>query len=217
MSLQDLSNLMSGIINRLLIIINPFSTKRKRIGPGRYIRYTKDVLKGRIFEIGKYTYGRPQVFSFGVTNKLIIGKFCSISAGVTIFLGGNHRTDWMSAYPFMDFLDEWPEAEGITGHPSSKGDVIIGNDVWIGYGATILSGVRIGDGAVIGARAVVTSDVEPYCVVAGNPARLINKRFDEEIIRKLLEMKWWDWPNEKIRKNVNTLCSSNLSDRLRHL
>jgi acetyltransferase-like isoleucine patch superfamily enzyme len=148
---------------------------------------------------------------------LKIGKFCSIAARVTIALGGNHRSDLVTTYPFIAFVADWPEAECLSGEDVaavSKGDVIIGNDVWIGYGVMILSGVTIGDGAVIGAGSVVTKDVEPYSIVAGNPARLIRKRFNDETIRKLLEIKWWDWPPEKIGKNLDVICGTDVAKLL---
>jgi acetyltransferase-like isoleucine patch superfamily enzyme len=169
--------------------------------------YTKDILIGDIYQIGDFTYGRPRIIAFGKDTKLKIGKFCSISANVKIFLGADHRIDWVSTYPFPALSKKWPEARGVKGHPTSKGDVIIGNDVWIAEGAVILSGVKIGDGAVIGGQSVVTKDVAPYAVVSGNPAALIKKRFDDETIEKLLAIQWWNWPIEKIRKNVHLLCS----------
>jgi virginiamycin A acetyltransferase len=124
----------------------------------------------------------------------------------------------MTSYPFPAIPDEWGQAEHLKIEASitaKKPDVVIGNDVWIGYGATILSGVEIGDGAIIGAMAVVAKNVEPYSIVAGNPARLIRKRFDEETIRKLLEIRWWDWPAEKINKNLDVICSDNVSEMIR--
>jgi acetyltransferase-like isoleucine patch superfamily enzyme len=144
-------------------------------------------------------------------------KFCSIANGVTIELGGIHRSDLVTTYPFKAFPDSWRRAKDLKSEEVdaiSKGDVIIGNDVWIGHEAVILSGARIGDGAVIGAGAVVTKDVEPYSIVAGNPARLIRKRFDDETIRKLLEIKWWDWPVEKINENLQIICSTDISRML---
>jgi acetyltransferase-like isoleucine patch superfamily enzyme len=173
--------------------------------------FTNLSLTGENFEIGDYTYGMPRVFFAGSQGtRLKIGKFCSISDEVIIFLGGNHRTDWVSTYPFISFPDEWPEAKDIPGHPASKGGVIIGNDVWIGYGATIMSGVTIGDGAAIGARALVASDVEPYSIVAGNPAYLVRKRFNEETIQMLLETRWWDWPIDKIKTNMGVILSTDI-------
>lgn len=176
------------------------------------IIFTKDKLKylGDFAQIGDYTYGSPKVFHWGENAKLYIGKFCSIADEVSIFLGGNHRHDWITTYPFPAFTDKWPEANNIKGHPATKGDVIIGNDVWIGYGATILSGVKIGDGAVIAARAVVTKNVDPYSIVGGNPARFIKKRFEDDLVEKLLDVEWWDWPIDKIRKYIDVLCSNNI-------
>ncbi|OQB29173.1 MAG: Streptogramin A acetyltransferase [Bacteroidetes bacterium ADurb.Bin174] len=174
--------------------------------------FTKDVYNNLPYIIGDYTYGKPIVLHWGEKANLYIGKFCSIADNVTIFLGGNHRTDWVSTYPFNVLTDFFPEAGEITGHPSTKGDVIIGNDVWIGHGATILSGVKIGDGAVVGAGAVVTKDVLPYEIVAGNPAKHIKMRFNEEQVSKLLDIKWWDWPVDKIKLNVFLLTSSNLEN-----
>ncbi len=178
------------------------------------LRYTNEIIRDENYQIGDYTYGEPTIIPHE-GRKLIIGKFCSISAAVKIFLGANHRTDWCTTYPFPDLDSKyhlWPGSEAIPGHPSSKGDIIIGNDVWIGYGTTILSGVTIGDGAVIGAMSVVSSSIDPYTIVAGNPARVINKRFDEHTIRKLLELKWWDWPVDKIRKETRILCSTDLAE-----
>jgi acetyltransferase-like isoleucine patch superfamily enzyme len=147
------------------------------------------------YTIGKWSYGRPEILSRKEGASLRIGSFCSFSTEVKIFLGGEHRIDWITTYPFNKL---WQSAKGFIGHPSTKGDVIIGNDVWVGHAAMILSGVTIGDGAVIGARAVVTKDVPAYSIVAGNPARLINKRFEEDIIQRLLKIAWWNWEDDKI-------------------
>lgn len=161
------------------------------------------------YEKGEYTYGAPRVvFPDG---KLKIGKFCSIAWDVTIFLGGNHRIDWIATYPFPTSCDRFPNAKGIEGFLNTKGDVVIGNDVWIGSDVIILSGVTIGDGAVIGVGSVVTADVPPYSIVGGNPAKVIKKRFSDEAVEKLLEIKWWDWPQEKINENVRVLLSGDIN------
>jgi acetyltransferase-like isoleucine patch superfamily enzyme len=180
--------------------------ERKLFPSSARLIYTKDLLGDR-YPIGDYTYGKPRVVSWGEGTSLRIGKYCSISTHVIIFLGSEHRTDWVSTYPFP-YL--WKEASATKGHPFSKGDVIIGNDVYIGYNVTILSGVAIGDGAAIGACSVVTKDVPPYAVVAGNPARVLRYRFDEEAIENLLKIKWWDWPDEKVKENIHLICSDSI-------
>lgn len=205
---------------RVAAVLSCLLGQQKEPEVPRFTRYVKDVLKGKEFEIGEYTYcsGRLNVIPYP-GSKLKVGKFCSIAPEVTILLGGtgDHKMDAASTYPFGSFNDDWPEANNprnkIAGDVPQY-DVIIGNDVWVGYGATILSGVRIGDGAVIGASAVVTNNVEPYTIVAGNPACLIRKRFDDETIRKLLVMKWWDWPSEKIKRNVNNISDAHVSKLL---
>jgi acetyltransferase-like isoleucine patch superfamily enzyme len=152
------------------------------------------------------TYGVPLVDDWHDGSQLYIGKYVSIASGVHVILGGNHRLDWITTYPFHDWGLAKPD------HRITKGDVVIGNDVWICQGATILSGVTIGHGAVIAAEAVVTKDVPPYALVAGNPARVKKYRFSEEQIKKLLELKWWDWPEEKVRQNVKLLCSPDIEE-----
>ncbi len=174
--------------------------------------YTRDWFKGRGFDIGEFTYGNPRIMHWGENATLKIGKFCSIADEVTIFLGGNHRVDWVSTYPFNFFKDEFPKAADIKGHPATKGDVIIENDVWIGRGVSILSGVHIGSGAVIAAESVITKSVGPYEIVGGNPACLIRKRFSQETIDKLLEINWWDWKPEDINKTVERLCCNEIED-----
>lgn len=158
-------------------------------------------------EFGDFTYGFPTILSWGEKTKLKIGKFCSISGNVIIFLGGEHRNDWVSTYPFNALLKNY---EYIKGHPKSKGDVIIGNDVWIGREAVILSGVKIGDGAVIGACSLVTKDVEPYSIVGGNPAKFIRYRFKKEIIDSLLDIKWWNQELEEIAEIIPLLQSEKI-------
>jgi acetyltransferase-like isoleucine patch superfamily enzyme len=164
--------------------------------------------------IGKYTYGNDniKVKNWGHNNVISIGNFCSIAENVTIFLGGNHRVDWVTTFPFGHlFTNEFNNFNG-SGCPKSNGNVIIGNDVWIGTGATIMSGVTIGDGAVIAANSHVVKNVEPYSIVGGNPAELIRLRFTTDQINKLLEIKWWFWDNEKINKYVSLLCDANIDN-----
>lgn len=171
------------------------------------LRFTKDNDRYSAFEVGDWTYGDPNVVSFPNCSKLKIGRYCSIAGGVTIFLGGEHRLDWITTYPFSALTSE---GKSIEGHPQTKGDVIIGNDVWIGQEAFILSGVVIGDGAVIGARSVVTNDIPPYSVVAGNPARVIRERFPELVIKDLLRIAWWNWPEDRIRQAIPDLLSADI-------
>ena len=154
------------------------------------------------YKVGRGTYGKPIVHSWGEPSTLKIGKFCSISGNVHILLGGNHRTDWITTYPFPVF---WDSAKHFTEQSISKGDVLIGNDVWVGMESMILSGVKIGNGAVIGARAVVSKDVPPYSIVAGNPAAVVKKRFPEEDISTLEKIQWWDWDDSKIKAAMHLL------------
>ena len=163
---------------------------------------------GRV-EVGEHTYGAPRIRWWGERANLSIGKYCSIAEGVEIFLGGNHRIDWVSTYPFPIFR-RWPEARNIAGHPGTKGDVVIGNDVWLGAGCVILSGVTVGHGAVVGCRAVVARDVPDYAIVAGNPATLVRMRFDPERIDKLLKSAWWDWSPSKIKDKMPLLLSADI-------
>lgn len=186
---------------------------KRKLHRRKKLFFTKDIFYYEKYIIGEHTYGQPTVLFPTKDSNLIIGRFCSIAKDVTIFLGGNHRPDWVTTYPFSagTFHSWYPEASHITGQPATKGDVIIGNDVWLGRGATILSGVTIGDGAVIASEAVVTKDVGDYEIWGGNPARLLKKRFTEEQIQKLKSIKWWDWDIEKIRKNLELLCSDNIN------
>jgi len=179
------------------------------------IKYTKEVLQGDCFRIGDYTYGVPEVLAQRQGAVLHIGKFCSIAGRVKIILGDNHRMDWLSTFPFPAFADDFPEVFGRNDYWFTKGDVVIGNDVWIGEEALILSGVTIGDGAVIGARSVVARDVEPYAIVVGNPAQVKRKRFPDEDIAKLLAVRWWDWPIEKIRAHLDILMDADIDSLVR--
>lgn len=187
--------------------------------------YLKNVITDLNIEIGNFTIyndfvNDPREFQKNNVlyhypingDRLIIGKFCSIACGVKfLFNSGNHKMSSLSTYTFPLFFEEWGLEKGkVTEAWDHKGDIVIGNDVWIGYEAVILSGVSIGDGAVIGCRAVVTRDVLPYTVVGGVPAKPIRKRFDEDTIAELLEIKWWDWPEEKIAERITDIQNGDL-------
>lgn len=160
------------------------------------------------WDIGPHTYGAPTVLEVGEAG-LRMGDYCSIGPNVTIVLG-NHRADLVSTYPFKTLSNFWPPAaEGQEDH-SSKGEVVIGNDVWLGAHATIMSGVTIGDGAVIAAQALVTKPVPPYAIVGGNPAKVIRYRFSESIISRLLALAWWEWPEEVVKERSAGLMSDDI-------
>lgn len=165
--------------------------------------------QSKIFPTGRHTYGiqNISVRSWGEGAHLFIGGFCSIASNQTIFLGGNHRIDWTTTFPFGHiFNDKFPAGQiNGNGHPATKGHVIIENDVWIGEGCTIMSGIRIGSGSVVAAKSVVVKDIEPCTIVGGNPAKPIKKRFPQQIVNRLLEIKWWDRSDEEINKIVPLL------------
>ena len=176
---------------------------RIKIRTEQQAEYTNDFIKA-----GDFSYGIPDVKYWDDKTSLTIGKFCSIANGVTIMLGGEHRTDWITTYPFNALVNELSE---IKGHPATKGDIIIGNDVWIAGGAKIMSGVTIGDGAVIGANALVTKDIPPYAICGGVPAKVIRYRFNKWTIKMLLKMQWWNWSDEKIAAAAVYLQSNDVS------
>lgn len=194
--------------------------------------YLNRVVKGKNIEIGDYTMYNDFVndpcdfeknnvlYHYPVNgDKLKIGKFCSIACGAKfIFTSANHSLKSLSTYPFPIFFEEWGlDAKDIREAWDNKGDIVIGSDVWIGYEAVILSGVTIGDGAVIGTRAVVTKDVPPYTVVGGVPARPIKKRFDEQTIDRLLKLRWWDFDREKIKECIPFIRSGNVDALIKQL
>ncbi|PZA12153.1 type B chloramphenicol O-acetyltransferase [Rhodopseudomonas palustris] len=145
-------------------------------------------------------------------DKLVIGSFCSIGSGAAFIMAGNqgHRSDWISTFPFF-WMPEMPAFAGAANGFQPAGDTVIGNDVWIGTEAIVMPGVRIGDGAVIGARAVVTHDVAPYAIVGGNPAKVIRKRFGDPDIARLLELRWWDWSDDELRAAMPILTSGDIA------
>lgn len=164
---------------------------------------------------GKYSYGMPKIHKWEQkdrTTNLIIGNFCSIASDVHVYLGGNHRTDWVTTYPFGHIHNNVFNTFDGYGHPASKGDVIIGNDVWIGDIVVIMSGVTIGDGAVIANNSHIVKNVEPYSIVGGNPAKIIKYRFTDEQIKNLLEIKWWFWDDDKINKFIPLMCNNNIDE-----
>jgi chloramphenicol O-acetyltransferase type B len=158
---------------------------------------------------GKYIYGKPRVRAFGINGKVTLGSYISISEDVTFYLGGNHRIDWMTTFPFPAF-GNFHEVADKKDFQSTNGDITIGSDVWIGEHAIILSGVTVGHGAVIGAYSVVGSDVDPYAIMIGNPAEILRYRFSRQQCDALLDIAWWDWPDEKLREALTSLCSTDV-------
>ena len=185
--------------------------------------FLKNIIKNPNIRVGDFTYyddfedvenfEKNVKYHFDFTgDKLIIGKFCMIASGVKFIMNGaNHLTDSLSTYPFAIFGNGWEKAMDGRFYPN-KGDIVIGNDVWIGYNATIMAGVKIGDGAIIATNSTVVKDVEPYAIVGGNPATEIKKRFSKPTIEKLLELKWWDWDIEKITKNIQNLTNNKIDN-----
>ena len=174
---------------------------------GDYTIYNDFVREPKDFEKNNVLYQYPVN-----KDKLIIGKFCSIACGAKfIFNSANHTLSSLSTYPFPIFFEEWGlDVKNITKAWDNKGNIVIGNDVWIGYEAVILSGVTIGDGAIIGTRAVVTKNVPPYTIVGGVPAQTIRKRFSQDTIDTLLKIKWWDWSKERITQHISEIQSGNM-------
>ena len=205
--------------------------QNRMIGPDKNIKFPlenydrlcflKNVVKNPNIIIGDYTYyddfenvenfekNVKYHFDF-VGDKLIIGKFCMIASDVKFIMNGaNHLTDSLSTYPFAIFGKGWENAMDGKNYPN-KGNINIGNDVWIGYNATIMAGVTIGDGAIIATNSTVIKDVKPYSIVGGNPAKEIKKRFSKEVIEKLIELEWWNWDIEKITKNIQNLSDNEI-------
>ena len=176
---------------------------------GDYTMYNDFVNDPRDFEKNNVLYRYPIN-----GDKLKVGKFCSIACGAKfLFTSANHKMHSISTYPFPIFFEEGGlDVTNITSAWDNKGDIVIGNDVWIGYEAIVLSGVTIGDGAIIGTRAVVTKDVPPYTIVGGIPAKPIRKRFSDEVISKLLELQWWNWPENRIKENIDVIQSGRIKD-----
>ena len=185
--------------------------KDPQIEVGDYTIYNDFIADPLLFEKNNVLYHYPIH-----REKLIIGKFCSIACGTKfLFNCANHTLKSLSTYTFPLFYEEWElEKSNITTAWDNKGNIVIGNDVWIGYEAVIMAGVHIGDGAIIAARAVVTKDVPPYTIVGGTPAKEIRKRFDAEIIEQLLILKWWDWSTDKIHQCLPYIAEGKLDELL---
>jgi acetyltransferase-like isoleucine patch superfamily enzyme len=197
----------------IIISVLFFNEVRPASGPISYM------LRKSLVTIERFTYWASdlKINEWKEGASLSIGQFTSIADKVTILLGGNHRIDWITTFPFGHINVDQFGGGDIVGHSATKGDVKIGNDVWIASGATIMSGITIGDGAVIAACAVVTKDVSPYAIVGGNPAKLIRYRFDEEIRNLLLTLRWWDLEVYQIKDVVNELCSCPTVEQLNRL
>ncbi|MCC6148303.1 MAG: Vat family streptogramin A O-acetyltransferase [Anaerolineaceae bacterium] len=185
--------------------------------------FIKNVIKRPNIIVGGYTYysdpAGPERFEAHVTHhyeflgdRLIIGKFCAIAKGIEFIMNGaNHRMCSVTTYPFNIMGHGWEKATPALEDLPFKGDTVVGNDVWMGQNVTVMPGVHIGDGAIVAANSVVTKDIPDYHIVGGNPARIIKKRFDDDLIRSLLEIKWWDWPAKKIFDNLEILCNGDLT------
>jgi len=187
----------------------------------RRVCFIKNFIKSPNIIVGDYSYyddpidpenfERNVLYNYG-SDQLIIGKFCAIATNVKFIMNGaNHKLDSISTYPFPIFGNGWEgEMEKLMNLPS-RGDILIGNDVWIGYEALIMPGVKIGDGAIIAARSVVVSDIPPYTVAGGNPAKVIKQRFSDTEISQLLTTKWWDWEIDKITRNIDKIMDSDIT------
>jgi virginiamycin A acetyltransferase len=185
--------------------------------------FLKNVVAGDNITVGDYTYyddpHSPEKFQENnvlyhfdfVGDRLEIGSFCALASGTTFIMNGaNHRLDGPSTFPFPIFGGAWAKHMDLLGGLPTKGDTIVGNDVWFGYQSTIMPGVNIGHGCIIASKSVVTKDVPPFAIVAGNPAKVVSMRFDEKTVERLLAIAWWDWPIEKITQNVRLIMAGDV-------
>ncbi|ONI67442.1 acetyltransferase [Kribbella sp. ALI-6-A] len=195
---------------------------RPVVGADRVV-LLKPLVRSELIEVGDYSYyddpddpeafeTRNVLYHYG-PEKLRIGKYCALGTGTTFVMNGaNHRMDGPSTYPFPIMGGDWAEHfDLITGLPG-RGDTVVGNDVWFGYGSTVMPGVRIGHGAIIASRAVVVDDVLDYAIVGGNPAKVIRRRFSDEDVERLLAVAWWDWPAELVTKHVPAIMSGSIDE-----
>jgi len=219
---------MTFELNNIHPMIGPDKNKVFPLENYNRLCFLKNVVKNPNIIIGDYTYyddfdnvenfekNVKYHFDF-VGDKLIIGKFCMIASDVKFIMNGaNHLTNALTTYPFAIFGNGWENAMDGKQYPQ-KGDITIGNDVWIGFNATIMAGVTIGDGAIIATNSTVIKDVEPYSIVGGNPAIEIKKRFPQDIIKQLLQLKWWNWEPERITKNLKHLTANNIDELMREM
>ncbi|MFL5560215.1 MAG: CatB-related O-acetyltransferase [Gemmatimonadaceae bacterium] len=195
------------------------ATRRPITGVAR-TGFLKNFITRPNIVVGDYTYyddpRGPEHFESNVLyhfdfvgDRLVIGKFCSIAAETCFIMnGGSHPTDWLTTYPFPIFGEGWEAA--MPERWPTKGDTVVGNDVWFGYRALIMPGVHIGNGAIVATASVVTKDVPPYAIVGGNPAKILRYRFDPGTIERLQAVAWWDWPAEEITRNVRALCAGDV-------
>ena len=199
----------------------PSPDVRNPLGDAAGMVFLKNIVQNPNIVVGAYTYYHdfddPESFEKNVLyhfdfvgDRLVIGKFCSIACNVRFIMnGGNHRTDWITNYPFPVFGNGWEKA--MPDSWPNKGDTVIGNDVWIGYGATIMPGVHVGDGAIVATGSVVTANVAPYAIVGGNPAKEIRKRFSDSDIKELLRIAWWNWDIETITEHLEGICGGDIA------
>lgn len=230
--MDQFSSRLKTVFTKVILFVKNFECY-PMLGPDKNVKFPlenydrlcflKNIIKNPNIIVGDYTYyddfenvenfEKNVKYHFDFTgDKLIIGKFCMIASGVKFIMNGaNHFTDALSTYPFAIFGNGWEKAMEGKSYPN-KGDLVIGNDVWIGHNATIMAGVKIGDGAIIATNSTVVKDVEPYTIVGGNPALEIKKRFPKETIEKLVELKWWDWDIDKITANIQNLTGNQLQN-----
>lgn len=187
------------------------------------VGFLRNLVANPQIEIGDYTYyddpDGPERFEENVLyhfsfigDRLIIGKFCAIARGVKFIMNGaNHLMSGFSSFPFFIFANGWESATPAAGELPHKGDTVVGNDVWLGYDSLVMPGVQIGDGAIVAARTVVVRDVPAYSIVGGNPGQVIRSRFDEATIESLLQIRWWDWPADKITRNLSAIVGADIA------
>ena len=204
----------------------PDPTRRNPIAGQPRVQFLRNLITSPLIEAGEYSYyddpngaeafERENVLYHYGPERLIVGRFCAFATGVRFIMNGaNHRMNGISTFPFPIFDGAWSKHMDLLVNLPNRGDTVVGNDVWIGYEALIAPGVRIGDGALVASRSVVTKDVRPYAIVAGNPAAEVRRRFSDEDVEQLLRIRWWDWPIERISEHVRLLMAGDVAGLLR--